>query len=399
MRKRLPKYPAKPHSSGQARIQLGGRRIYLGEFGSPESYAKFYRIIADYSASGTLPPGPRPAAAQPAAATIAMLVNAHRKWAEKRYVKNGKQTGEVYCYKMALRPVVQMFGTIPTDEFSSAMLLACRDWLKDRYCRSQVNIHLGRIKRVWKWGVPRELVSAATLAAIQTVPGLARGEDGAAERPPVDCVPNEHVAAIEPFVLPPVWTMIQFQLWTGCRPGEACMLRTCDVWRSDAGIPAAVRDLVWSYRPESHKTDHHGKTKLILLGPKAQDLLTRWLRPDEPEAFVFSPAEAVAWHHRRRKADATTHRRKANRKRNPKRKPGDRYSTSSYCKAIHKGCVRAGVPKWGPNRLRHNAGTLLRKEYGAEIARIILGHANLSTTEIYAERDIESAARAMARFG
>ena len=74
-------------------------------------------------------------------------------------------------------------------------------------------------------------------------------------------------------------------------------------------------------------------------------------------------------------------------------------TTGAYDQAIRKACKRAGVTSWAPNRLRHNAATRLRKEYGAEIARIILGHANLSTTEIYAERDIESAARAMARFG
>jgi site-specific recombinase XerD len=54
---------------------------------------------------------------------------------------------------------------------------------------------------------------------------------------------------------------------------------------------------------------------------------------------------------------------------------------------------------WTPNQLRHVAATLIRKEYGIEVASIILGHSSLNTTEVYAEADLEKAARAMADFG
>jgi hypothetical protein len=30
--------------------------------------------------------------------------------------------------------------------------------------------------------------------------------------------------AIEPFVTPQIWAMVNLQLWTGCRPGEACVI-------------------------------------------------------------------------------------------------------------------------------------------------------------------------------
>jgi len=53
---RQPKYPSKPHSSGQARICVAGKRIYLGKFGSPESYVKFHRVMKEYMATGS-PPG------------------------------------------------------------------------------------------------------------------------------------------------------------------------------------------------------------------------------------------------------------------------------------------------------------------------------------------------------
>ncbi|NOS99474.1 MAG: site-specific integrase [Phycisphaerales bacterium] len=54
---------------------------------------------------------------------------------------------------------------------------------------------------------------------------------------------------------------------------------------------------------------------------------------------------------------------------------------------------------WSPNRLRHNAATFLRKEFGIEVARVVLGHTSAGTTEIYAEIDQTKAAEVMAQVG
>ena len=39
--------------------------------------------------------------------------------------------------------------------------------------------------------------------------------------------------------------------------------------------------------------------------------------------------------------------------------------------------------RWFPHQLRHNAGTNLRKQFGIEISRIILGHRSVAVNEIY----------------
>ena len=52
-----------------------------------------------------------------------------------------------------------------------------------------------------------------------------------------------------------------------------------------------------------------------------------------------------------------------------------------------------------PHQLRHNAATELRKEFGIEAARIILGHRSAAITEVYAERDEQEAIEAMAQVG
>jgi hypothetical protein len=41
----------------------------------------------------------------------------------------------------------------------------------------------------------------------------------------------------------------------------------------------------------------------------------------------------------------------------------------------------------------------LRKEYGIEVAKIILGHATLSATQVYAERDMEKAREIVSKIG
>ena len=57
------------------------------------------------------------------------------------------------------------------------------------------------------------------------------------------------------------------------------------------------------------------------------------------------------------------------------------------------------IPHWHPHQLRHNAATRLRKEYGIEAARVVLGHRSAAITEVYAEIDHAKAAEIMLRVG
>jgi integrase len=75
------------------------------------------------------------------------------------------------------------------------------------------------------------------------------------------------------------------------------------------------------------------------------------------------------------------------------------YGTRSYYHAIRYGCRKAEVPNWHPNQLRHNAATSLCKEFGLDVARVILGHSSPAVTEVYAEVDREKAISVMERVG
>ena len=76
---------------------------------------------------------------------------------------------------------------------------------------------------------------------------------------------------------------------------------------------------------------------------------------------------------------------------------------TSFEKLTPKQCEEVKVwrreHRWSPNRLRHNAATYLRKQFGIEAARVVLGHSSAGVTEIYAEQDLSKAAEIMGRVG
>jgi site-specific recombinase XerC len=123
----------------------------------------------------------------------------------------------------------------------------------------------------------------------------------------------------------------------------------------------------------------------------------------------------VAQHEQRKTPLHYGNRPGTNRKRRPKRKPGERYDTNSYRRAIHravdlanrqrqKDAAEAGaepqlLPRWSPNRLRHSAATAIRKLFGLEAAQVTLGHAQADVTQVYAERDLSLAVEVMRKIG
>ena len=174
--------------------------------------------------------------------------------------------------------------------------------------------------------------------------------------------------------------MVELQRLTGMRPGEVVILRAGDL---DMGAD------VWVYAPARHKTEHHGKTREVLIGPKGQDVLRPWLRA-EREAYLFSPAEAMLERRAAMRAGRKSPVQPSQRDRSaerPRKAPGVRYTVASYRRAIQAACARAGVAVWHPHQLRHAAATEIRRRFGLEASRVILGHEDIRAAQIYAEED------------
>jgi integrase len=186
--------------------------------------------------------------------------------------------------------------------------------------------------------------------------------------------------------------MIEVQRLTGMRPGEVCRMRTCDLDTSGN---------VWVYTPADHKMLHRDRERIVYIGPRAQAVLRPWLKTDLG-AYLFSPAEARAERYaamRKMRKTPVQPSQRDRRKVGAKRRPGEHYTTRTYHNAVMNACRKAGVPHWHPNQLRHNAATRLRKEFGLDVARVILGHSSPVVTEVYAEVDRDKAIAVMERVG
>jgi len=326
--------------------------------------------------------------------TINQLCIAFVKHAQTYYVKNGRITSEVSNIQTALRPLVKIHGKCLVSEFGPAKLKQVRELMvKNGIVRKSVNRGIGRIKRMFRWGVENEMVSTHVLAAINSVPGLRYGRSTAVEADPIKPVPDEHIKAIQSRVNRFVWGMIQLQLATGMRPGEVRLMRMGDIDMSCE---------VWEYRPQKHKTEHHGRQRLIFIGPKGQEISKPFLVADT-ERYLFSPQAAELERSEERRTNRSTPMTPSQAARSEKtdrrRKPGKSYTVTSYGRAIHNACDAAGITVWSPNQLRHNAATELRKKYDIETVRTILGHATGFTTEVYAELDFEKARSVIGRVG
>ena len=75
------------------------------------------------------------------------------------------------------------------------------------------------------------------------------------------------------------------------------------------------------------------------------------------------------------------------------------YSVCSYRRAVKRGCAKAGLPAWSPNQLRHSRLTEVRAKFGLEASRVVGGHREVVTTQLYAEEDRNLARQVMAEMG
>jgi integrase len=174
---------------------------------------------------------------------------------------------------------------LPLTRFGPKLLLQIQERLVEKgLCRDTVNQHVKGIRRIVRWAVSQEMAPGEVLYALQSVRGLRRGKTTAPDYPPVQPIDDLTVEKTLPFCGRIVAAMIRFEKLTGCRPGEVCSLRPCDVDQSGE---------IWEYRPAHHKTMHLGRERVILIGPKAQAVLMPFLLLRPPKEFCFSAEEAV----------------------------------------------------------------------------------------------------------
>jgi len=420
--------------SNRARVRINGRDHWLGRWGSPESQLAYDRLIAEYLATRRImPPTTTPMATvstvvispdSPGAAidapsvqsadsdcipnepTVAELASLYVEHCRTYYrTPDGKRTS---TYDNALQAVrtLRPYDDTLASAFGPRRLGMIRDSEAARgRPRVGCNAIVKHVRRLFQWAESQELVPRGTHNSLKTVEPLRHGRTSAPELPPIEPVDDAVVDATLPYLPDIVADMVRLQRLTGARPGEVCKLRPSDIDKSQA---------VWKWRPPTHKTSWRGKERVIMIGPRAQTLLKRYLLRDG-KAFCFSPAESEerrsAIRRLERQSPMTPSQRARKPKVNGRRRPRDLYDTASYRRAITRAVEQLNaelklknpsakpVEDWAPNRLRHTAGTEVRKKFGLEAAQVVLGHASADITQVYAERNEELAAKVIRQIG
>ena len=410
-------------STGRAVVTIDGHDHYLGKYGSRPSKREYDRLIGEWLQNGRRLP------TEPHSVTVAELVNAYHRFAKAYYVKNGKPTGTLDNIKPMLRLVRRHYGDTKATDFGPLALKSLQARMVESHAsRRYINDQTARVRQMFKWAAGNELIPFESYHRLTAVDGLRKGRTEARENAPIPPVSDDVVELTLPHLPSVVADMVRFQRLTGCRPGEVCMLRPCDVDMSGD---------VWLYRPESHKTEHHDRDRIIAIGPKAQDVLRPYLLRDE-QTYCFAPSDSERKRRRAQHEQRVTplkygNRPGTNRKRKPKVSVGDCYTNDSYRRAVHRACDLAfpadeplaqrpketakawrerltneqreelqrwqSSHRWSPNQLRHAAATEIRRQFGLEAAQVTLGHSNANVTQIYAERDLSKAAEIMRQVG
>ena len=381
----IPKY-RKHRASGQAMVTINGKDHYLGPHGTKASKLEYDRLINQWIASSRNPLFGLPSE-QCGEPSLSDLMNAYRKWAVKYYRHpDGKPTGTADNIAPFMRRIRAWYGKVPVSEFTP---LAFKDVIKrlidEGLSISTVNDYIARLKHMFRWGVSEELVGEPVLRRLETVSSEHQGRSQAKARRIVDAVPAKIPVVVQ--------SMVQLQRLTGMRPAEVCQIRPCDVTKADD---------VWLYSPYQHKTQHHGKTRVIVIASKAKAILEPFMHGD-PNLFCFNPKRSAEIQIARKTAARVTSLSCGNTpKTNRKIQGGPCYTAHSYRRAIHRACElvfgKGGI-KWSPNQLRHALAEEVQGIGDIEAVAAVLGHSKLDTSKIYAKHNLKLAIETMRQIG
>jgi integrase len=273
--------------------------------------------------------------------------------------------------RVAVRTFRELYGNRPVAELLHADMMAVRDAMVRRdLARVTVNRYMRIIThRLVPWALDESYIRAAVAAELSQVRPLKRNRCTAREMPPVRPVSDGDVEATLPFMMPNTADMVRVHRLTGMRPEEICALTWDQI--DESRTP-------WVYRPAHHKNEWRGQPRVVLIGPRAREILERHRCAGHP----FSPVEAVAEWMREKREKRTSPfypcRDESYSRADPhaQRKPREAWDTQGYWMSIRKACARANVGQWRPNQLRHAFGTAIRRAYGLDAARAALGHSH-----------------------
>ena len=233
----VPRYRKQKQRSGKAVafIEISGQRKYLpGPYGSEESRAAYGLLVAELQTSGGQLPVPRDEI------TIVELGARYLEFSKGYY-----SAGELRSVERMLSILTELYGRSKAAEFGPLALRTLQDVMVTRkLARSYINKLVGKVRRLFRWAVSRELLSPSIVQGLDSVEPLKRGRCEARETEAVKPVPEADIEAVRALVGRQIRALIDLQLHTAARPGELVIMRAVDLDMSGK---------VWTYKPSTHK--------------------------------------------------------------------------------------------------------------------------------------------------
>lgn len=338
--------------------------------------------------------------------TISELLGKYRAYAKRTTNKvnsNGEHPDFVFIDRA--EQFLLPFKDWPIGDFGPDELFAVQKALQDyqyiqgknpkRYTRRGINDTTNWLRRIWKWGMGRSLVTAEQLQRLEEVKSLRIGTTEAPDNPKRNRVTEEEFQRVLKHVGSVVSDMLKLIWHTGMRPNEVCVMRPFDIMRDDKNC--------WLYIPgrdESpvgkHKTMRFDRVRVIPLTKECQEILNRRIEDFDSKVFIFSPAVSVQELIEKKSEQRKTpmswgNKPGSNKKEHPMIKPGEKYDHNTLRKACQRACKRAGVDTFTPYDLRRSLATRTRANLGKEAAKVLLGHTTTVTTDIYLLDEVQEA--------
>ena len=261
------------------------------------------------------------------------------------------------------------------------------------YTRRGINDTINWIHRIWKWGLGRGIVRIQQVQGLEEVKALRRGD--APDKSRRKKVTEEELLKVLDCLNSVVADMLKILWHTGMRPYEVCNMRPYDILRDDPDC--------WLYIPGrdqgpvgKHKTMRFDRVKAIPLAKPSQGILSPRLNGFDSKDYIFKPEDAV-----QELLDKRAVLRKTplkwgncpgtNRKEHPMIQPGEKYNQNSLRQACKRACLKAGVELFTPYDLRRTMATRTRATLDKEAAKLLLGHTDTTTTDIYLLEEVQEA--------
>lgn len=338
--------------------------------------------------------------------TVGQLVDKYLAYADKstRPTRSDKEHPDLYFIKR-VQEFLKPYHSWPVSDFGPDELLDVQNVLIKyeyvhgkrikRYTRGGVNTVIKWIRRTWKWGMGRQLITPEQVQGLEEVRPLKMGDTESPDNHKRVRVTEKEFQKVVNEVSSVVGDMLQLIWYTAMRPYEVCDMRPFDILCDDPDC--------WLYIPGrdqtpvgKHKTTRFERVKVIPLTQECQEILSSRISNFKSKEYIFSPKEAMQEFLEKKSTNRKTpldygNKPGTNRKKHPMIAPSEKYDHHALRNACKRGCVRAGVELFVPYDLRRTKATGTRAILGKEAAKVLLGHTKTDTTDIYLLEEVQEA--------